>query len=282
MSEIEVNQIDFSNILFKEESQILDNSFEFEVNDLINEKRENEDNENDTDLEIEENVIYDKNIPKIFQETKILSLKKAIQEKEELNPKFNSFNQNSTIKNEENINKTSLSRRTTSDQITNKKNLKIDVLNIILGEEKRTMIIIENIPSKYNIKFFKGEIDSQGFKGKYNLIYFHKINSKFNNIYINFIHELHIISFYERFNGKKINNIDKIINMKYCNLDENEFKALIVKENSIEINNINFNFQNFEIPLSYLSLFKKIYSNSVCIIKEHNIYNEGTFLVKKL
>ena len=108
MSEIEVNQIDFSNILFKEESQILDNSFEFEVNDLINEKRENEDNENDTDLEIEENIIYDKNIPKIFQETKILSLKKAIQEKEELNPKFNSFNQNSTIKNEENINKTSL------------------------------------------------------------------------------------------------------------------------------------------------------------------------------
>jgi hypothetical protein len=36
-----------------------------------------------------------------------------------------------------------------------------------------------------------------------------------------------------------------------------------------------------EIPLNYLSLFKKIYPKRVCITKEKNLYNEGIFVVKK-
>ena len=87
MSEIEVNQIDFSNILFKEESQILDNSFEFEVNDLINEKRENEDNENDTDLEIEENIIYEKHTEN-FSRNKNTIFKKSNSRKRRIKSKI--------------------------------------------------------------------------------------------------------------------------------------------------------------------------------------------------
>ena len=38
----------------------------------------------------------------------------------------------------------------------------------------------------------------------------------------------------------------------------------------------------FLLPLKWLELFKKIYKNSVCIVKEINIYNDGTFLVKNI
>ena len=290
MSQIENNQINFSNILIQEESYFFDNSLEFEINDLIYENVEN-DNQDDSnsDSDIEEMVVYNKQIPKIFPNTKKLfcrnnSLKeKEENEKLECNPNVNSFNIINSIspkKNDVKIQK-SLSRKTTLD-IPNKNNLKIDNLNIILGEDKRRLISIDNLSSKFNKKKFKEEIDSKGFKGKYNFIYFHKIKSKnIVNIYINFLHEFHIILFYHIFNGKKINCVDKIMNIKYCNLEENELRGLIIKDNLIEEYNNNNILQQIEIPLLYLSLFKKIYINSVCVIKEKNIYNEGTFIIKK-
>ena len=84
---------------------------------------------------------------------------------------------------------------------------KIDITNIITGEEKRTMIEINKIPKKYNLKTIKEELNSKGFKDKYNYISFEAIdryNNDFNNIinsnckkiYINFVDPLHIILFY--------------------------------------------------------------------------------------
>ena len=289
-SQIKNNQIDISNILIQEESYFFDNSLEFEINDLIYENKENyiSNEENDSNNDIEEMVVNSKQIPKIFPNTKKLfyrnnsSKEKEESEKIDCGQNINSFNimnNNTNKKNDVDIQK-SFSRKTTLET-PNKRNLKIEILNIILGEDKRTLIALDNLPSKFKKKNFKEEIDSKGFKGKYNFIYFHKIKSKnIVNIYINFIHEFHIISFYHLFNGKKMNCIDKIISIKYCNLDESELKGLIIKENLIEENNINI-FQQIEIPLFYLSFFKKIYINSVCIIKEKNFYNEGSFIVKK-
>jgi hypothetical protein len=269
MSEIENNQINFSNILLQEESYFFDNSLEFEINDLIYENTENDkQSDSNSNSDIEEMVIYNKQIPKIFPNTKKLFCRNnSIKEKEEnekieYNPNLNSFNIINSVspkKNNVNIRK-SLSRKTTLD-IPNKVNLKIDNLNIILGEDKRRLISLENLPSKFKKKKFKEEIDSKGFKGKYNFIYFHKIKSKnIVNIYINFLHEFHIILFYHIFNGKKINCIDKIINIKYCNLDENELKGLIIKDNLIEENNNNNILQQIEISLLYLYFLKKFIS----------------------
>ena len=48
---------------------------------------------------------------------------------------------------------------------------KIDITNIISGEDKRTMIEINKIPKKYaNIKTIKDELNDKGFKGKFDYI----------------------------------------------------------------------------------------------------------------
>jgi hypothetical protein len=71
MSEIENNQINFSNILLQEESYFFDNSLEFEINDLIYENTENDkQSDSNSNSDIEEMVIYNKQIPKIFPNTK--------------------------------------------------------------------------------------------------------------------------------------------------------------------------------------------------------------------
>ena len=300
MEEVET-EINFSNILFENESQFLNNSFQSEINDLISENiKENNFYENS----IEENISLDKKIPKIFPETnKIKSIVRknivSINLKdEELN--LNSFK---ILKKADSKNLTnSLSRKTTapvksytvkydlngsgatSSKTTdtsnsNKNNLssKIEILNIILGEEKRTLILIENISSKINKKKFIEFINENGFKEKYDFIYFHQFNSKNINIYINFVNNFNIISFYQKFNEKKIFSNEKII-LKFCTINVNDLRLIDCKEDFFQNSNYNF---KIEIPLNYLSFFKKIYPKSVCIIKEKNLYNEGNFVVKK-
>ena len=288
----QIEEIEFSNILFNNENEsfFYDKSLEFEINNFINENQKNNfyNDNNSSNDEFEENIISEKIIP-IFPSTKKLFYKnesfKEKEENENINKNIidskNSINKEKTNK-INNFQKTFSRRSTDESSNSNKKNLKIDILNIILKEEKRTMIILEKIPFKLSQKNFIEEIDSKGFKEKYNLICFRHLNSKYINIYINFIHEFHIISFFETFNNRKMNSIDKIINIKYSNLNEYELKAIInYKDILIEFNELNNIFQQIEIPLSYLSVFKKINPKAVCIIKEENMYKEGKFLVKK-
>ena len=172
MSEIENNQINFSNILLQEESYFFDNSLEFEINDLIYENTENDkQSDSNSNSDIEEMVIYNKQIPKIFPNTKKLFCRNnSIKEKEEnekieYNPNLNSFNIINSVspkKNNVNIRK-SLSRKTTLD-IPNKVNLKIDNLNIILGEDKRRLISLENLPSKFKKKNLKKKLIQKDLK----------------------------------------------------------------------------------------------------------------------
>ena len=288
----QIEEIEFSNILFNNENEsfFYDKSLEFEINNFINENQKNNfyNDNNSSNDEFEENIISEKIIP-IFPSTKKLFYKnesfKEKEENENINKNIidskNSINIEKTNK-INNFQKTFSRRSTDESSNSNTKNLKIDILNIILKEEKRTMIILEKIPIKLSQKNFIEEIDSKGFKEKYNLICFRHLNSKYINIYINFIHEFHIISFFETFNNRKMNSIDKIINLKYSNLNEYELKAIInYKDILIEFNELNNIFQQIEIPLSYLTVFKKINPKAVCIIKEENMYKEGKFLVKK-
>ena len=92
------------------------------------------------------------------------------------------------------------------------------------------------------------------------------------------MNKFHIISFYEAFYKKKLDFDDKIINLKFCNIQPSDLKVNMKKNNIIENHNYDY---LIEIPINYLTLFKKIYPKSVCIIKEENLYNDGNFVVKK-
>ena len=71
---------------------------------------------------------------------------------------------------------------------------------------------------------------------------------------------MNFILFLYIFNGKKINFVDKIMKIKYCNLEENKLRGLIIKDNLIEENNNNNILQQIEISLLYLYFLKKFIS----------------------
>ena len=50
-------------------------------------------------------------------------------------------------------------------------NLTFKLENYLNGKEKRTTLMIKNIPNKYNIEQTLNEINENGFKNKYNCFY---------------------------------------------------------------------------------------------------------------
>ncbi len=86
-----------------------------------------------------------------------------------------------------------------------KEHNKIDIDLIIQGKDRRTTIMIKNIPNKYTINTFLDEINID-FKNKYDVFYLpidygNKCNLGF--AFINFVDSFHIINFYDMYRGKK-------------------------------------------------------------------------------
>ena len=172
---------------------------------------------------------------------------------------------------------------------------KIDIINIITGEDKRTMIEINKIPKKYDIKSFKEELNNKGLKGKYDYISFETIdryNNDINNLinhcykkaYINFIEPLHIIIFYYLFqkkyfnfkgNKNEIQYSDHLPKRNFC-LDS---KDILIKNNNYKKKSNLIN--KIEIPKEYLDFYKKVNPNDVCINSKENYFGIDTFIVKK-
>ena len=172
---------------------------------------------------------------------------------------------------------------------------KIDLTNIITGEEKRTMIEINKIPKKYNIKTFKEELNNKGFKGKYDYIFLETIdrynndsnnNSNYKKVYINFSEPLHIIIFYYLYQKKYFNFKGNINDIQYsdhipkrdiCLESNNNLKNSnnnIIKKSISEISKI-------EIPKEYFDFYKKVNPNDVCICLKDSYFGIDTFIVKK-
>jgi len=130
--------------------------------------------------------------------------------------------------------------------------------NIISGKDNRTTVMIRNIPIKYSDEQLIEALEE--FKGKYNCLYmpydFEKNGNK-GYAFINFVNPLHILYFYEKFNGKKWTYYES---SKICELNVAHFQGIneikkptfyIGDNYQKEINN------NMIIPMKYLQKLKK-------------------------
>ena len=161
----------------------------------------------------------------------------------------------------------------------------ININNIIKNEDKRTTLIIKNIPNNYTMSLLLIEFKAN-FKNKFDVIYLPQDKVNDCNLgygFINFIHPLHLILFYKEFMGKKWNYFNSqkrcflaysnyqgkkdlinytlkklgIKNFKKRKLDENIRKSFYVKN----IRNIKV---PLEIPIKYQIQYDNYLPFSLC------------------
>ena len=196
-------------------------------------------------------------------------------------PKIASTNSKNNTKNESQMNKNATNsnnsiKTTTKNLIVNKSknNIKsnnkcekqlINLDDIATGKDKSTTVMIRNIPIKYTDKILNDDLIE--FKGKYNCLYMpydYEKNGNKGYAFINFVNPLHILYFYEKFNGRKW---DQFESNKICELNCAHFQGI----NEIQKHAKNYrgqkkpNFymnkneanENIIIPTKYLEKIKK-------------------------
>ena len=204
-----------------------------------------------------------------------------------LNKKETSSSSSTPNTNTNSANSTTTNNSTNSNSTLSKK---IVIDDIITGKEKRTTLMLRNIPNKYTLTNLVEELNPS-FWGKFDYInlpidYDRKLNLGY--AFINFVDPMHIILFYETYRLKKWTKYrsDKKMDMTYA--DKQGKKDINCKDEQTYFaeNDKRFNFNTLqlkiEIPLSHLDFFKKIYVNSVCVVQQdkHPIYNDKCFIVK--
>ncbi|GIM03698.1 hypothetical protein Vretimale_8361 [Volvox reticuliferus] len=121
-----------------------------------------------------------------------------------------------------------LSRRTTDPaaelerKLQQEKLYALDPVKIRSGEDKRTTLMIKNIPNKYTQKMLLATIDEQ-FKGSYDFFYLpidFKNKCNVGYAFINMINPFDIIGLVERFNNRRWErfNSEKICSISYARI----------------------------------------------------------------
>ena len=103
------------------------------------------------------------------------------------------------------------------------KNL-LNLDDIISGKDTRTTVMIRNIPIKYTDNILVNALEE--FKGKYDCLYMpydYEKNGNKGYAFINFVHPLHILYFYDKFCGKKWQYFDS---SKICELNSANFQGI--------------------------------------------------------
>ncbi|KAI4295379.1 hypothetical protein L6164_035430 [Bauhinia variegata] len=115
-------------------------------------------------------------------------------------------------------------RRTENNgsQVDSKKQFQLDLDKIISGEDKRTTLMIKNIPNKYTSKMLLAAIDEYH-RGTYDFLYLpidFKNKCNVGYAFINMLSPSLIIPFYESFNGKKWEkfNSEKVASLAYARI----------------------------------------------------------------
>ena len=146
----------------------------------------------------------------------------------------------------------------------NKYNLKgekqvLNLNDIASGKDQRTTVMIRNIPIKYSEKMLNDALEE--FQKKYdclNMPYDYDKNGNKGYAFINFVNPLHILLFYEKFNGKKWKYFESA---KICELNCAHFQGINelqkhtknfkdIKKNCYKEN------ENVVVPSKYLSILK--------------------------
>ncbi|KAM7487069.1 hypothetical protein LguiB_024553 [Lonicera macranthoides] len=109
-----------------------------------------------------------------------------------------------------------------SNQADNKKQFELDVDRIVRGEDKRTTLMIKNIPNKYTSKMLLAAIDERH-RGTYDFIYLpidFKNKCNVGYAFINMTDPSLIVPFYQAFNGKKWEkfNSEKVASLAYARI----------------------------------------------------------------
>ena len=159
------------------------------------------------------------------------------------------------------INNLNSNNNTTKNSKCEKLFLNLD--DIASGKDIRTTIMIRNIPIKYTENILNDTFKE--FHGKYDCLYMPYDYEKKGNkgyAFINFINPLHILLFYEKFNGKKWDHFES---PKICELNMAHFQGVneIQKhaKNYKELKKACFTKSNDKIviPSKYLMKLKKRY-----------------------
>ncbi|XP_057773883.1 protein MEI2-like 4 isoform X1 [Salvia miltiorrhiza] len=109
-----------------------------------------------------------------------------------------------------------------SSQPDNKKQFELDLERIARGEDKRTTLMIKNIPNKYTSKMLLAAIDERH-RGTYDFIYLpidFKNKCNVGYAFINMTDPALIVHFYQTFNGKKWEkfNSEKVASLAYARI----------------------------------------------------------------
>ena len=219
-------------------------------------------------------ITYNSNyLPDIKQKENSLNLNDTKTIKRTNNETKNNSNSNSLISNnnicpiiEQNNNKA---------KINNKGNMKGEkqILNldeIVTGKDTRTTVMIRNIPIKYTDDILIDDL--KDFNGKYDCLYMpydYEKNGNKGYAFINFVNPLHILYFYEKFNGKKWPHFES---SKICELNCAHFQGI----NEIQKHAKNYkgqkkpsyysrneNNENMIIPSKYLLKLQKRFPKMV-------------------
>ena len=127
------------------------------------------------------------------------------------------------------IYKNNITYRNINNNIINKNNLKgekqiLNLEDIVSGKDMRTTIMIRNIPIKYTDEILNESLAE--FDGKYDCLYMpydYEKNGNKGYAFINFVNPLHILYFYEKFNGKKWAHFES---SKICELNCAHFQGI--------------------------------------------------------
>ena len=171
----------------------------------------------------------------------------------------------------------------------NKGNLKgekqfLNLDDIVTGKDIRTTVMIRNIPIKYTDQILTNDLNE--FNGKYDCLYMpydYEKNGNKGYAFINFVNPLHILYFYEKFNGKKWIHFES---SKICELNCAHFQGI----NEIQKHAKNYKGQkkpnyysineneNMIIPLKYLNKLQKRFPKMKYVEnKAQNIFTVKSF-----
>ena len=162
----------------------------------------------------------------------------------------------------------------------NKRTSDINIYKILTLEERRTILMIKNVPNKFTKDIFLS-IFNKEFEDKFDLFLLPtdiKEKKNYGYAFINFINPLDIIYFFYRFNGKKwpntnsvkiceivfskIQGINKMIKHYHIKVMYQKIMMKNEEENKKDIDIYLKDKKDIIIPIVFLNEFNIIYPNS--------------------